>query len=362
MAGEDWTSTLLVLLILSSFLLNFTDIPQRIQLWRWSSYIRKRIIQLFEIEQDARRKAVKYLSEQGLKDPGKAIDDFVDNYFLISPVSLEPTDIIKRLRHLIRERNRSVKAYVKEVFPDASEDVRQNAEVMFEIVSVLVLINKIVKHYFQLGLKYSNWILMMQLALEMPMIVRLAKIYDDAMDSFASGTPVGDGAGPLAVRYLLSFDVPEREVAEETLVLEGTVEGRKVLAIKAKGPGSSVGYPGEALRKVVEEVGRVSAIITVDAALKLESEETGEVSYGVGAAIGDPGPEKIEMERVAAEKGVPLYAVVIKMSEEDAITTMSEEIVKGVKKAVDIIKEIIRKLPPEEPVIVVGVGNTIGIR
>jgi len=362
LAGEDWTSTLLVLLILSSFLLNFTDIPQRIQLWRWSSYIRKRIIQLFEIEQDARRKAVKFLSEQGLKDPGKAIDNFVDNYFLISPVSIEPTDIIKRLRHLIRERNRSVKDYVRKTFPNAPEEVRQNAEVMFEIVSVLVLINKLVKHYFQLGLKYNNWILMMQLALEMPMIVRLAKMYDNAMDSFANGTPVGDGAGPLTVRYLLSYDLPEKEIAEETVMIEGVIEGRRVIAIKARGPGSSVGYPGEALRRVVDELGDVSAIITVDAALKLESEETGEVAYGVGAAIGDPGPEKIDMERVAVEKGVPLYAVVIKMSEEEAITTMKEDIVKGVRKAVEIVKDIIKGLPPEKPVVIVGVGNTVGIR
>jgi len=360
--GVDWTSTILVLLILGSYLLSFTDLPQRMQLWRYSSYIRKRIVQLTEIEEDSRRKALKHLKKVGVSNPKEVIDGFVNNFFLISPVDIEPTDIIKRLRHLLRGREESVRTYVKEKLPKADDVILQNSEVILEITSALTLINKIIKHYYKLGLKYNNWILMMQLALELQQIVSLAKSYDDAMDSFTLGKPIGDGAGPLVVHYLKGNAEP-KEIVRETVVYSTEVDGRKVYLIKAKGPGSTVGYPGEALQKVVEDLkGKVAKIITVDAALKLESETTGEVAYGVGAAIGDPGPEKIAIERVASKYSIPLHAVVVKMSNEEAIKSMTKEIHDGVLKALEVVKNMIKEGVKEgETVVIAGIGNTVGI-
>ncbi len=360
--SNDWASTLLVILILGSFLLNFTDIPQKMQLWRYSSYIRKKIIQLTEIEDEGRRKVIKYLNRLNVENSRKVLEGFIDNFFLISPVSIEPTDIIKRLRHLIRNRDESIRRYVEENIPNASLVQRQNAEVLLEISSVLTLINKIVKHYFQLGMKYNNWILMMQLALELQQVVRLAKAYDNAMDAFMAGMPIGDGAGPL-VAFYLKGDAKPVKIAKETIYYETNLEGRRVYIIKAEGPGSTVGWPGEAVEKLVNMLnGSVSRIITVDAALKLESEKTGEVAYGVGAAIGDPGPEKIAIERAASRYGIPLDAVVIKMSDEEAINSMTKQVLEGVKKAVEIVKKVIRdKVPESGSVIVVGIGNTVGI-
>ncbi len=360
--GNDWASTLLVILILGSFLLNFTDIPQKMQLWRYSSYIRKKIIQLTEIEDEGRRKVIKYLNRLNVENPRKVLEGFIDNFFVISPVDIEPTDIIRRLKHLIRSRDESVRRYVEEHLPHATLVQRQNAEVLLEISSVLTLINKIVKHYFQLGLKYNNWLLMMQLALELQQVVKLAKAYDDAMDSFMAGKPIGDGAGPLVAYYIKGNAKPIR-IAKETVYYVTDMDGRKVYVIKAEGPGSTVGWPGEAVEKLIEKLGgAVSRIITVDAALKLESEKTGEVAYGVGAAIGDPGPEKIAIERTATKYGISLDAVVIKMSNEEAINAMTKQVFEGVKKAVEIVKRIIReKVPERGSVIVVGIGNTVGI-
>ena len=234
--SNDWTSTLLVVLILSSFLLNFTDIPQKMQLRRYSSYIRKRIMQLTEIEDESKKKTLKYLSKLGVKDPKAIMDGFINNFFMIYPVGIEPTDIIRRLKHLIRSRNEAVRMYVKESIPGASEVEIQNAEVLLEITSVLTLINKLVKHYYQLGLKYNNWILMMQLALELQQIVKLAKSYDDAMDSFMKGAPIGDGAGPL-LAHELKGDAEPREIVKETIVYKRDFEGRTLYIIKATGPG-----------------------------------------------------------------------------------------------------------------------------
>ncbi|MCD6324375.1 MAG: DUF1512 domain-containing protein [Desulfurococcales archaeon] len=360
--GMDWTSVLFAVLILGSYLLSFTDLPQRMQLWRYSSFIRKKILQLTELEEDSKRKAVKYLKKVGVPNPTGVLNGFINNFFLISPVDLEPTDIIKRLRHLLRGRDESIRHYVKSTVPAKDEATLQNAEVMMEIASALTLINKTVKHYYKLGLKYNNWVLMMQLALELHQIVSLAKSYDDAMDSFMKGVPIGDGAGPLLVHYLKGDTDPE-EIVKETVLYKTELEGRKLYLIKAKGPGSTVGYPGEAVEKVVEMLnGEVAKIITVDAALKLESESTGEVAHGVGAAIGDPGPEKIAIERVAAKHGIPLEAVVIKMSNEEAITAMTHQIYEGVKKALEVVKRIIKDTVKEgEAIVIAGIGNTVGI-
>lgn len=360
--SSDWASMLLVIIILSSFLLNFTDIPQRMQLWRFASFIRKRLVQLDALEEDTRRKAIKYLKDLNVKNPKEVIDNFINNFFLIMPVSMEPTDIIRRLKHLIRLRDTNIKSYINEHLKGIEENKKENAEVLLEITSVITQVNKIIKHYFKLGLKNNNWILVMQLALELPVIMRLMAAYHKAMEAFAKGTPVGDGAGPMVVRSFIQSSEP-RELVNDTHVYESEYKGRKLYIIKAKGPGATVGWPGEAVEKLVDELkGKVDRIITIDAALKLESEETGEVAHGVGAAIGDIGPEKIAIERAAAKHSIPLEAVVVKMSEADAINTMTKQVYEGVKKAINVVRNIIEsKVKEGGTVILVGIGNTVGI-
>ncbi|MCC6032539.1 MAG: DUF1512 domain-containing protein [Desulfurococcaceae archaeon] len=360
---QDWTSMLIAILILSSFILNFTDIPQKIQFTRYSSVVRRKLMELIEFEEEGRRKSIKYLKDMNLPNPKTLIDDYVDNFFMIFPVEREPIDVIKRLKHLLRTRDEAVKRYVLDKVPNVSEIDRQRIEVLLELNSVLTYINKVVKHYYNLGVKFNDWIMMMQLALQINQIVRLAKAYRDAIDSFGVGAPIGDGAGALVARMLLGNVSGASEIAPETVLYETSFEGRKLYVIKAKGPGPTVGWPGEALEKLVDSLEcRISRIITVDAALKLESEKSGEVAYGVGAAIGDLGPEKIAMERIASRCSVPLDAVVIKMSNEEAINTMTKQVYEGVVRAADIVKNtILSKTREGDAVVVVGVGNTLGI-
>lgn len=360
---QDWTSMLIAILILSSFILNFTDVPQKIQFTRYSSVVRRKLMELIEFEEEGRRKSIKYLKDMNIHNPKTLIDNYVDNFFMIFPVEREPTDIIRRLKHLLRMRDESVKRYVLDQVPNIPEVDRQKIEVLLELNSVLTYINKVVKHYYNLGVKFNDWIMMMQLALQINQIVRLAKAYKDAIDSFGIGAPIGDGAGALAARMLLNSVSATSEIAPETVLYETSFEGRKLYVIKAKGPGPTVGWPGEALEKFVESNEcKISRVITIDAALKLESEKSGEIAYGVGAAIGDLGPEKIAMERIASKCSVPLDAVVVKMSNEEAINTMTKQIYEGVVKAADVVKNIIiNKTKEGDTIVVIGVGNTLGI-
>lgn len=152
-------------------------------------------------------------------------------------------------------------------------------------------------------------------------------------------------------------------VSKDTIAGSIEFEGRKIVVVKAEGPMATVGTPGEGVQNVIErEGGRVSRIITVDAALKLEGEETGSVAEGMGVAMGDPGPEKIAIERVAVKYGIPIDAVIVKMSMEEAITEMRKEVYQAADKAIEYVKRIIlERTKPGSTVVVVGVGNTAGI-
>ena len=263
-------------------------------------------------------------------------------------------------------RRRRFKEEFEKAMPEADEYTRSRAETASEIAAALTFIYKYVRHLLIMGEKTKNWILIMQLQLIMPQIIKIADMYRKALDDFLMGTPIGDSAGPMVAVRLAGFDAEWNEIDEDTVYAMSEVDNRKVYVIKAKGPGSNVGKPGVATAKLIEELvkngEKPSLIITVDAALKLEGEETGSIADGVGAAIGDPGPEKISFERIAAHYNIPLRAVIVKMGMEEAIQAIKKEIADAVDKAVERVKEIIVSETKEgDSVVVIGVGNTIGV-
>ena len=360
----DWISAISQLAFLLIFLLMFLGVNQRLQVYIWRGDIKSKLAILEWLAANARDRAKEYM----VKNRGRRVDELMErltDFFLIQPVDIEPVDIIKRLDHLFNVRRLKLRGIFQQFMSDADEVTRSKAEVAVEIASALTFIYKIVRHLLQFGEKTRNWILIMQLQMLMPMIVRQARTLYRAQEDFLRGLPVGDGAGPL-VAYRLAGGSEWRRVEEETVAAEIDYDSRRLIVVKAEGPGSSVGKPGAAVERIVEELvsrgEKPALIVTVDAALKLEGEETGSIAEGVGAAIGDPGPEKIRFERVAAKYGIPLRALVIKMSEEEAITAMRESIYKAVDKALERLKRIVEEeTRPGDTVIVAGIGNTAGI-
>ncbi|OYT60884.1 MAG: hypothetical protein B6U75_00735 [Desulfurococcales archaeon ex4484_217_1] len=346
-------------------LLIFTGLNQRMQMMLWIRNIKIRLVRIERLAKDARKKVLDLLKKGGIKgDPEKFLNTYLQ-FFIIDPVKDEPTNLMRRLEHLLNIRQRRFKLGLKQVLPNLGEFTRANLEVMIEAARALDTIYRLVRHYLVLGEKTNNWVLIMQLELEMPQIVKLAETYHKALDAFKDGKPIGDGIGPLVAATLMNSgsSAVKRGVVEDTIV--GVVErkNRKLYVIKAKGPGGTVGKPGEAVKKIVEELkGKVSRIIMIDAALKLEGEKTGEVIEGVGAAIGDPGPEKFKIESVAMEHNIPLDSIIIKESLEEALTPMRKEISDAVEKVIEKIDKALEERTKEgDVVIVVGVGNTIGI-
>jgi hypothetical protein len=154
-----------------------------------------------------------------------------------------------------------------------------------------------------------------------------------------------------------------RKVEKDMLAAETVLEGRRVIALKAEGPGGSVGKPGDAIRQILEENnGKAAMIVMVDAALKLEGEKTGEIGEGIGAAIGGIGTERFKIEEEATKFGIPVYAVVIKQSILEAVTTMKKEIAEATDPVIEKIKRLALESTKEgDLIIVAGIGNTAGI-
>ncbi len=361
--GNSLINQIISILFFVLFTIYFlTDIPQRLQFYRYSRSAASRLAMLEALVNESIAKVRSYLSKLGIEKPHEFISEFLDNYFTIDPVDVEPTDIIRRMAHIIDTAEHKFKQDVAAKLPNMSRHTINNIAVSLSIVSALHSTYKVLRHYYLLGRKYENWVLLMQLALVLPQIVKELSPYAKAIDAITKGIPIGDSVGPLVAYKLIGLS--KREVIEEdTVVSEVNIDGRRVFVIKAMGPGATVGKPGRALAKLVERLQcRVDRIITVDAALKLEGEETGEIAEGAGAAIGDKGPEKIEIERVAVKCGAPLDAVIIKMSAEEAIKPLTKKLVEACEKAYQKVLEIIRsRTKPGDTVIVIGVGNSVGV-
>ena len=282
--------------------------------------------------------------------------------FLIDPVTLDPSGVLQRLEHLLDIRKRRLRGIASRIILDAPDYLKRNLESALEATSVIHTIYKIAEHIFRVGVNTKSYVYLMQLKMLIPFLREMVISYYDALKAFQAGIPIGDSVGPMVAHRFFGEEV-EVDEKNDAVYSVSEFEGRYVLALKALGPGSEVGKPGEVIQRIVEELkGDVQAVITVDAALRLESEKTGNVAVGVGAAIGDPGPEKYKIETICTKYKVPLYAVVIKESYIEAVTPMDKEIALAADKAVEIVKRLIlEEVPPEGKVIIAGIGNTVGV-
>jgi hypothetical protein len=363
-------STLLMLFWFAFLLLSFFFYPifgQRLQLINVLRDIDRKLFRLKLMRDDVRQRTISALKQAGTdltdEELEKRLDAILD-YFYISPESMDPAGVVYKLEHILEiGENRFEDQVAALVKTDDLHRVKTLTNLV-EVARAMNLIYRIVRHYYLLGRKTSNYFLAIQVQMMMPTILELAEAYRQASFAFYNGQPIGDGAGVLVAAKLAREikAVTVDESIKDTTVMLGEWEGRKIYIVRAKGPGGTVGRPGEAVKKVIEMEGRVDTVITIDAALKLEGEETGKIAEGAGVAIGGPGVDKFKIETIAKEKNVSLYAIAIFQSIAEAITPMRESISKATEQALEKVKEIIRKYVPERGVVIVaGIGNTVGI-
>lgn len=327
------------------------------------SEIAKSLLKLKDMRDDARLDTIEYIKKSlpQSPDPASKIDRFLE-YFTIMPVDLDPGGLVRKLEHVMRIRDERMRQEVQKICPGISEFESSKIENMLEAASALNMIYKVVRHFYLMGKRTTSVYVLVQLQMVMPILMEEADALKKAIRTFQKGQPIGDGIGPMVVgRMMLGKE--KKHAAQETVYAQGEHMGRKLYFLKAEGPAGTVGRPGEAIQRLVGELGiKLDAIIMIDAALKLEGERTGAVAEGVGAAIGGIGVEKYQIEEVATYYKIPVYAVIIKQSIADAITVMRKEIADSFYKVTETVNAVIEDKTREgQSVMIIGVGNTMGV-
>jgi len=345
------------------FFIVFMFYGQRIQIYILIREVEGSLMRLKFMRDKGRKMAIKTVKEIGKPstDPTPHVDQFLE-YFAIAPVNLDPSGIIWRLEHLLDVRDIRFKDDVRLMAPQADKTQTNNLENMLEAALALNIIYKIMRHFYILGKKTFSLYIIMQLQMVLPLIMREAEAYANALKAFTEGQPIGDGAGALVAATLMRGH-KKTQVAKDVVMAKMPIEGRTAYVIKAEGPGANVGKPGEAMKRIIEENdGKIALTIVIDAGLKLEGEKPGEVAEGVGVAIGGPGVEKYKVEEGALKHKVPINSIIIKEDIGDAVSPMRKEIIDAVDNAIQRIKRLILERSKEgDNVIIAGIGNTIGI-
>ena len=357
--GDDSNPFMMLVWFLPIIL--FVFYGQRIQLIITSRDIKKSLSELEQFRNDSRDELINYikqkLSPNG--DPTQKLDRFFD-YFTIMPVDIDPNGMIPKIHHLVRSREDTTRKQVMSMFSEISTLEITKVQNLLEIVTTLQLLHRIVRHLFLTAKKQNNYPLILPLQMMLPFIMEQAEALKDAVPAFKQGQPIGDGIGPLVVGEMM-LDTKKQKAEFETVYSESEFNDRKLILLKAEGPYATVGRPGEATESLVEKL-KPNIIIMIDAALKLEGEDTGDVAQGFGAAIGGVGTDRFKIEAIATKHDIPIFAIVVRQSVKDAITLMKKEISDQTEKVRNQVYEMITdNSNPNETVLVIGVGNTLGV-
>jgi hypothetical protein len=338
---------------------------QRIQAMSMLRQVEVTLRKVKAIRDKGRLVSIETVKELGKSenDPTTDVERFMEHFF-IQPVSLDPAGIVDKLGQLLNVRENTFEAEVRAMAPEASESEVNNLENLLEAALALNVYYKVIRHYYLLGKKTMNIYVIMQIHMILPLLIREIEAYSSALQAFKEGMPIGDGVGALVAAKMMHGH-EWKEVAKEMVAAEVPYAGRTLVVTKAKGPGGSVGKPGDAVENILK--GRkgkkkVKAVIMIDAAGKLEGEPAGAVAEGVGAAIGGLGVEKYKIEEAAKAHKVPLYAVAIKEDISHVVAPMVEELFKATDTAVESVKRLVDEWTDEgDVVLVAGIGNTVGI-
>ena len=357
---SDDSNPLLMLVWILPIIL-FVFYGQRIQLQVTSGEIKKGIKKLDVYRIDARTELIDYIKKNmnPKEDPTKKIDRFLD-YFTIMPVDMDPNGIVDKIRHTVRAREDYSRNHVKSISPEINEIELSKIITLLEIATSLHMIYKIINHMYLTAKKQNNYPLILPLQMILPFIMEEAEAITKAIPAFKLGQPVGDGIGPMVVGKMM-LDTKKETVAFQTVLSETKYDERNLFLLKAEGPGSTVGRPGDAVEDIVAK-NKPDIIIMVDAALKMEGEDSAITAQGFGAAIGGIGTERFQIEDIATKNNIPIFAIVIKQSIKEAITLMTKDIANQADNVRSQVYEMIHEnTTPGQSVLLIGVGNTIGV-
>lgn len=332
---------------------------QRIQLYITSSEIGKKIVELGKYASDSRDNLVIHTTEHIGPGLDAKIDRFLE-YFTIMPVDMDPAGMVERVRHVIRLRDDSTRAQIYSLGQNMTESQVAQTQTLVEVSATLRSLYSIMNHMFLTAKRQKNYPLILPLQMILPLVMEHAEALRSSIAAFQKCVPIGDSIGPMVVGSMMS-GLETRDVAFQTVAADSELDGRRLLLIKARGPMPTVGRINDALDAIIQE-SKPDAILMVDAALKLEGEESGIVAHGFGAAIGGSGAERAQIETLATSAQIPIHSVIVKQSVKDALAPMSKEIADSADIARAALRTaILENTKSGQFIVVIGVGNTSGV-
>lgn len=369
MTGFDSTTLLQSAGYLFFFIFMFYG--QKIQMFQMLGTIQGKLKKLAKLRTESYNRLLTKLYANALVDMSKEqIDTQVKrlvNSIAIPPAALDPAGLVPKMKATFSAYESYMKANLRMIAPKVSDSELQSLMCMLEVTMSLNQIYLVVEHFFKLG-KKQGAIFVYQLAMIIGMILEMADDLYAALPSFEKGITelIGDSFGPLVASKFTEGVTSVAETAPETQVHYTNFDGRDIFVVRAKGPGGTVGRPDEAVEVIMKEVyehgGRVASVVSIDAALRMESETTGDIAEGAGFAMGGSGAERWGIEQACVNYKVPSYAVVCKMSNKEAISSMPKVVLDQVAAVKERVEWFIRfQTQPGDTVIVAGIGNSQGV-
>lgn len=353
--GTDWVSLIIWFIIAIIFFL----FGSRLMVTQSLLKLEKEAEDLEELAGKSENYVVHSMSKKPTPALKKSVKNFME-FFAIGPISIDPYGVIKKLDLVIRNSDEKFRYFVSQAAPDLSKEKQKDIRNALEGAITTYQIAKIVRHYVELIKKYKMFQLAMVIQMQIPLISRIARASMKATQALAEGVPIGDGIGALVAANLIKKNGLKVYDQYEFVIAKSQINGKDIWVSKAAGPGASTGYPGKFLTEFFKKQ-KIDRIITIDAASKLEGEKTGTTAEGVGVAMGGSGVDRYEIEEIAVKRNIPLDAVVVKVSEEEALEPMRKEIFDAVPETIENIKDIVKRYNKKEKILVIGVGNTCGI-
>ena len=352
--GGDWVSMLLWMVFLIFMMFFYPRFMVTQIMWKLEKSARN--LELMS------NKAKKIVTSEMTNKPDKRLKESMDRFFeffVITPVALDPYGVINKFDHIIKNQRDRFTYFVDQVAPKA--DVEKKACLEMGLAGGLAVheIAKIVRHYVEMVRKTKSIQIAMILQMQLPLIERIARGMFKGTIALSKGQPIGDGLGPLVAADLIGNE-KVTEIEDRIVMAKTKLDGREIFVIKARGPGGRIGSPGKAVEKVIKN-NDIKRIITIDAAAKLEGEKTGSLAEGVGVAMGGPGVERSYIENIVVKKNIPLDSIIVKMGQEEAIMPMRKAIKDALPEVRKSIKRSLERTKRGDKIVIVGVGNTSGV-
>lgn len=293
-------------------------------------------------------------------DPSESIDNFME-FFVVPPVNLDPAGVMNKFDMIMNLGEDRFKYMAEKIAPNADDEWKSNITMTLKATLGINGVAKMVRHNLELSKKTGNLQILLMLQMGLPMIMRIVRAQFEGTQAFSEGKPVGDGVGPLVAGMLMK-NLSEDDVKEINDIIFGEtiLENRNVIIARAKGPGARVGKIGKTVTSIIEDE-NIKRLITVDAAQKLEGEETGAVAEGIGVVIGGFGVDKWIIEEEMVKRNLEVDAVIVKMSPEESIRQLNKKILEASEKAIAAVKNSVSLSDPVTKILILGVGNCCGI-